>query len=55
MRFLSTKLEEIKNETALQIPAAAQTDPESKIKVEVTEDRIPFNRLGQDNPILQSG
>ena len=46
--FLTNKAQKIKNLTALQIPVEAATaDPTAhSIKVEVTDEEIPFHRLG---------
>ena len=54
VRFLSNHVQRIKNKTALQIPTGA-ADPSATIKVEITDEEIPYHRLGQDNPIVQSG
>ena len=52
---MSTQIEKIKNGTALEIPPPANIDPNATIKVEITEDEIPYDRLGPENPIVHSG
>ena len=54
--FLTNKAQKIQNLTALQIPVEAVAPGAThSIKVEVTDEEIPFHRLGQDNPIVHTG
>jgi len=61
LKYLTPEVvEEIKKYTSLNILGAdnSNAQEESKfdnIKIEETEEQIPYNRLGQDNPILHAG
>ena len=55
VRFLSKQRPSIKNKTALDIPLQGEVDPTAKIRVEVTDEDIPYARLGPENPIVHSG
>lgn len=51
--FLSNHAERVAAYTSLQLPKG-NADPH-KIRVEVTEEQIPFERLSPENPILHFG
>lgn len=53
VRYLSKYADHILKETSLQL----EQDSDSKIElsVESTEEGIPYDRLGRDNPILHFG
>ena len=51
VRFLSKNAPKIKNATALELPVNENSDPNATIKVEVTDEEIPYARLGPENPI----
>ena len=55
VRFLSNERESIKNATALDIEMPGEPDPSAKITVEITDEEIPFHKLGPENPIVHSG
>ena len=55
IRFLSKELQKIKNSTALDISTPSNIDPTSTIKVEITDQEIPYDRLSPENPIVHSG
>ena len=57
MKYLSNHVERIKNETSLDLKVnnEAKAKSEGKFKVEPTEDPIPVERLGRENPILHFG
>lgn len=60
VRFLTNHWERIKNQTALQInldgiPGGQPPNPQAAFRVELTDEGIPFDRLGQDNPIVHFG
>jgi hypothetical protein len=52
VRYLSKHTDRIKKETSLEIKSETQ---EGSIRVESTEEGIPFERLGRDNPIIHFG
>lgn len=56
VKWLSKERQNIRNMTALELPASEPTaNPSGTFRVEVTEDEIPFHLLGPDNPIVHSG
>ena len=55
LRFLSKNTEKIKNSTSLEIPVRADIDPTATIKSEITDEEIPYDRLGPENPIVHHG
>lgn len=48
VRYLSNHIDRIKKETSLTL----KSDKKGEIKVEPTEDPIPLDKLGRDNPII---
>jgi len=48
-------VEKIKNSTGLDITTAGVVNPEAVIRVEITDEEIPYDRLAPDNPIVHSG
>lgn len=57
LRFLSNHVKRIKETTSLDLSplVPATFDPESKIKVEITDEQIPYERLSPQNPIVNFG
>ena len=51
VRYLSNHIERIKNETSLLLSSKAK----GELRVENTEEGIPLDKLGRDNPIIHFG
>ena len=52
LRFISNHSDRIKNLTGLRLICS---EPQGEIRVEQTEEQIPYNKLGPENPILHHG
>lgn len=51
VRYISNHIDRLKNETSLKL----ESDKKGEMRVEPTDDQIPLDKLGRDNPILHFG
>ncbi len=56
VHFLTNQVKHIKELTSLDLhKISEEADKDQVLKVELTEQQIPFDRLGQQNPIIHFG